>query len=79
MPAPPIPLTSASPEPAPTIGTDELRARLAKGEPLHLVDVRSAEAFRVEHLPGAHSLPYSQIDARQATLPRGKTLVLYCA
>ncbi|MEB3222687.1 MAG: rhodanese-like domain-containing protein [Candidatus Sericytochromatia bacterium] len=63
----------------PTIGTDELRARLKGGADLYLVDVRSAEGFEQEHLPGAHSLPYAQVDTGQARLPRDKTLVLYCA
>ncbi|MEB3329239.1 MAG: rhodanese-like domain-containing protein [Candidatus Sericytochromatia bacterium] len=65
-------------EPA-TISTDELNRRLSGASNLYLVDVRSKEGFEQEHLPGAHSLPYSQLDSRQASLPRDRTLVLYCA
>jgi hypothetical protein len=63
----------------PNISTDELHKRLRTASDLYLIDVRSKEAHEQEHLPGAHSLPYSQLDTGQASLPRNRTLVLYCA
>jgi rhodanese-related sulfurtransferase len=43
-----------------------------------LVDVRSRDAHRVGHLPGAISLPHREIDAATARhLPAG-LLVVYC-
>jgi hypothetical protein len=63
----------------PTISTDELHKRLRTASDLYLIDVRSKEGYDQEHLPGAHSLPFSQLDTGQASLPRNRTLVLYCA
>jgi hypothetical protein len=63
----------------PTISTDALNKRLRTASDLYLIDVRSKEGFDQEHIPGAHSLPFSQLDTGQASLPRNRTLVLYCA
>ncbi len=41
-----------------------------------LVDVREPDEFRSGHIPGALSVPLSEI--RQVTLPKEKVLYLYC-
>jgi len=41
------------------------------------IDVRPASQFAEGHLPGALSIPVDQIEARAATLPKDKILVLY--
>ncbi|MEB3196436.1 MAG: rhodanese-like domain-containing protein [Candidatus Sericytochromatia bacterium] len=65
-------------EPA-TIGTTELHQKRQSVQDWLIVDVRSREAFDMEHLPGAISVPYSQIDQRLKDLPRDRQIVLYCA
>jgi rhodanese-related sulfurtransferase len=45
-----------------------------------LLDVRSADAFRAGHIPGATSLPHRQIDeARLADYDSETVFVVYCA
>ncbi len=43
------------------------------------VDVRSKESFDAGHLPGAMSLPGSQLLARMREIPLGKMAITYCA
>jgi rhodanese-related sulfurtransferase len=46
---------------------------------IHVVDVRSAEAYDECHVPGAISLPHRSIDAQStAALGRDRTVVVYC-
>ena len=46
---------------APTVTSAELAARMARAEPLHLIDVREPEEFEVTHLPGAINLRYADL------------------
>jgi predicted sulfurtransferase len=43
------------------------------------VDVRSKESYDQGHLPGAISIPLSELESRFKDLPRGKFLITYCA
>ncbi len=43
------------------------------------VDVRKPEAYEQSHIPGAISIPIKEILRRVGELPRGRTIVLYCA
>ena len=44
-----------------------------------LVEVLPAEEYRDDHLPGALSIPLTELDAGSAaTLDRGRPLVVYC-
>ncbi len=45
---------------------------------LYVLDVRSPEEFREGHVPGAINVPYDQIAARIAEVPKDKDVVLYC-
>jgi len=52
---------------------------LGKGEPVVVVDGRSAEAYAREHIPGAVNLPHREITAASTeNLDRGKLYVCYC-
>jgi len=44
-----------------------------------IVDVRSAEQFRLGHIKGALNIPLSQLLSRVRELPFGKTVITYCA
>lgn len=56
----------------------EFRERLATGA-IVVVDVRSAEAWRQGHIPGALSVPLDGIGARVKELQgHGKPIVAYC-
>jgi rhodanese-related sulfurtransferase len=57
----------------------DLAAVLGAGERVLVVDARSTEAFRREHIPGALPLPHRAIDENTtAELDRGALLVAYC-
>lgn len=56
-----------------------LKAALDKApEKLHLVDVRSPESFAAAHLPTAVNIPLADIVSNLGTLPKNKTIVVYC-
>jgi rhodanese-related sulfurtransferase len=44
-----------------------------------IIDVRQADAFKVEHLPNSQNIPVANLYDMRTTLPRsGKTIVLIC-
>lgn len=47
-------------------------------QPVVVVDLRAAEAFRGGHLPGAISVPIAELDRRYAEIPTSPMVVLYC-
>jgi len=75
--------------PAPATADDELvtARRITRDQAMRLVkqgkavyvDVRSKESYDEGHLPGAVSLPLSQLQARFKDLPLKKFLITYCA
>ena len=57
----------------------DVHESLSNGEPLVVVDGRSAEAYAREHIPGSISLPHRGINADStASLDRSRTYVCYC-
>lgn len=65
----------------PTIGFDELEAKIRRGEDFELVEALSPGDFRDGHLPGARNLPPGRVrDLAPAILPdRGADIVVYSA
>jgi rhodanese-related sulfurtransferase len=51
--------------------------RVRKGE-VTVLDVRPSEEFQTGHIPGAHSVPLSELKQRIASLPRNEEIVAYC-
>lgn len=52
---------------------------LGNGEPIVVVDGRSADAYAQEHIPGAISLPHRDISFNTTvSLDKSKTYVCYC-
>jgi rhodanese-related sulfurtransferase len=60
-----------------TIGREELRERLSKGDVV-LVDVRPREEFAAGHIEGARSIPLAELERRLAELPPDREIVAYC-
>ena len=56
----------------------ELDARLASGEPLQVVDVRSASDFTTTHVPGAVNIPLAELRDRLGELDPDVPTVTYC-
>jgi membrane protein DedA with SNARE-associated domain/rhodanese-related sulfurtransferase len=59
---------------------EALQQRLAAGEPVRIVDLRTAIAFEVtrETLPGAIRLDPEELEDRHNELPRDRDIVLFC-
>jgi rhodanese-related sulfurtransferase len=60
-----------------TIGREELRERLARGDVV-LVDVRPAAEYAAGHIEGARSLPLAELERRLDELPPDTEVVAYC-
>jgi rhodanese-related sulfurtransferase len=54
-----------------------LLARVQSGE-VTVLDVRPAEEYRAAHIAGAVSVPLKELEARLASLPKGREIVAYC-
>jgi membrane protein DedA with SNARE-associated domain len=62
------------------ISAEELKARLDRGEPVTIIDLRHAlDALPDPRtLPGALRMEPGQISARQTEIPRDRGVILYC-
>jgi rhodanese-related sulfurtransferase len=59
------------------VAGDELLRRVRDGE-VTVLDVRPVEEFRAGHIPGALSVPLSELRKRLAELPKRREIVAYC-
>jgi rhodanese-related sulfurtransferase len=59
------------------VGGAELLRRVRDGE-VTVLDVRPAEEYRAGHIPGALSVPLSELEKRIARLPKRREVVAYC-
>jgi rhodanese-related sulfurtransferase len=60
-----------------TISPDEF-ARLLAGGKTEAIDVREADEFRYEHIPGTRNMPLSSLGDQAAGLPKDRDIVLLC-
>jgi rhodanese-related sulfurtransferase len=60
------------------IDSESLQARLAAGDELLLVDIRTQAELAAGVIPGALAMPMHMIPLRLSELPRDRDLVLYC-
>jgi rhodanese-related sulfurtransferase len=62
------------------ITVDEVRERLARGEPLTIVDARSAEAWgKAEtQIPGSVRVPPDDVAGHVDQVPSERAIVTYC-
>lgn len=63
------------------MSTEELNTRIEQGNTgdIVIVDTAPGLVFEEEHIPGAVNFPWAPTLSLPITLPRNKTLVLYCA
>jgi rhodanese-related sulfurtransferase len=59
------------------VSQQELQRRVRSGEAV-VLDVRPVEEYRAGHIPGAVSVPLSQLRAHLAGLPKDRDIVAYC-
>lgn len=64
-----------------TISRDEIRARMASGASMTLVEALPEKYYRSGHLPGAINIPLAEVEARATELlpDRDALIVVYCA
>lgn len=62
---------------APRLTAAEVKRLVEKGEAL-LVDVRTKDAYDLEHAEGAVSIPVGEVEARLKELPKNKLIAAYC-
>lgn len=60
------------------ISPQDLKARLDRGEPMQLIDVRSPGEYASGHVPGALNLPLEEVEARLDDVARHDPVVLVC-
>lgn len=56
----------------------ELARRLKRGGDFLVIDVRPAEEFAAGHLPGAISVPLTELHRRMKELPKDREIIAYC-
>ncbi len=56
---------------------DELVRRVRAGD-VTIIDVRPGEEFAAGHIPGALSIPVTELKARLGELPKDRMVVAYC-
>lgn len=59
------------------VSLDDLRRRIRAGD-VTVIDVRPEEEFRSGHIPGALSIPVTQLERRLAEIPKRREVVAYC-
>lgn len=59
------------------VNREELLRRVRAGEVI-VLDVRPSEEYAAGHIPGAVSVPISELKSRLKELPQGKEIVAYC-
>jgi rhodanese-related sulfurtransferase len=62
------------------ITVDEVRERLDRGEPLAIVDARSADSWEKAdtQIPGSIRVPPDDVEAHVEEVPRDRAVVTYC-
>ncbi len=60
------------------VQSSELRARMAAGEPVFVLDVREAGEVAAQAFPGAHHIPLGELADRTGELPLDGDIVVVC-
>jgi rhodanese-related sulfurtransferase len=74
---PPNPHATLGTDPIHTIGKDELKAKLDRGDDFRLVMALNSWAFDAKHIPG--SVHFNTPDELYAALGSGDEIVVYCS
>lgn len=70
--------TTAAAYQAPKITPADYQARVASGEQFQVLDARPAAPYAQEHVKGAIDLPETSLAAIAPTLPKDRSLLVYC-
>jgi rhodanese-related sulfurtransferase len=61
-----------------TIKPEQVKLFLTNGEKLVLVDLRPVKEFKEKRLPGARSIPVTELEKRFGEIPKTGRVILYC-
>jgi rhodanese-related sulfurtransferase len=61
------------------ITSDELNTKVAKGEDIIILDVRSEDSYMLKHIKGAVNIPYRDFEGRMGELDSLKEIIIYCS
>lgn len=61
------------------VSIDELKRELDRGADFVLLDARSRPDYLFDHIAGAMSMPFFEVEERFAELPKDKWIIAYCA
>ena len=61
-----------------TLTNDEIAAKLAAGEKIHIIDVREPSEFASGHIPGAISMPLGELEQKLSQLEPDRAYYLVC-
>ena len=61
-----------------TIKPEQVKLFLSNGEKLVLVDLRPVKEFKEKRLPGARSIPVTELEKRFGEIPKTGRVILYC-
>ena len=62
-----------------TLPVERVKKLLDSGEKMSLIDMRPLQEFQRDRLPGARSLPTTEVASRFNEIPKSGRVVLYCA
>lgn len=62
-----------------TIPADRVKRLLDSGAKLVIIDLRPTKEFQENRLPGARSIPITELPKRFEEIPRTGQVILYCA
>ncbi len=60
------------------LSAEDLKARLDRGDPLTLVDVREPQESDINSIPGSIVIPLGTLEAMAPALDRSRDIVVYC-
>lgn len=63
----------------PYVSVDELKREMDRGADFIILDARPKQDYELDHIQGAISMPFFEVEQRYRELPRDKWVVAYCA
>jgi len=63
----------------PYVSVDDLKREMERGADFVILDARPKADYELDHIPGAISMPFFEVEQRYKELPRDKWIVAYCA
>jgi len=73
-----IPPPQNADDKTPRIGVEEAKKLIAEGKAV-IIDVRSADTYKMSHIKGAPNVPLTKLEAGDfKDLPKDKLIIAYC-